>query len=138
MNTLSLGEWHGMKKQRDIHLQKIGVGLTLLSQINQWEKAHMPWMHSSASRDLYFSMAEHYASRRLASQAVKTYSCLANERLMRNKIRFFKHNGWIRVVQLRDDKRSKVLLARPMLVRMFLQHAAALRRICAHADVFVQ
>lgn len=109
----------------------------MLSQVNQWEKTHMPWMHSAAGRDLFFSMAGHYASRLLASQAVKIYSRLANARLML-KNPLLQKNGWIRVLLPRGDKRSKVLLARPRMVSMFMQHAAALRRICAHANVFAR
>ncbi len=98
---------------------------SIFSGLIDWENEHAQAFYSLSTRELYFRLAFLYFARRHTqnvSLKFSFYTGRTSERTMRNAIRRFEDQGFIKKTRAQIDHRNKRLIPEDKLIKLFEGH----------------
>jgi hypothetical protein len=105
---------------------------SIFSGLIDWENEHGQAFYSISTRELYFRLAFIYFARRHTqnvSLKFSFYTGRASERTMRNAIRRFEDQGFIKKSKSQSDHRNKLLIPEDKLIKHFEEHIQEFMRL---------
>ena len=114
--------------------RNIGRGLRCLAVLNEWERAHLPFIKSTSGRDLYFLLVKHFllSPDPLASIPLKSFTVDLTDKAMRRRMQEFAQLDLL-AIEVRDgDTRSKTIRPSRRLRDLFDAHSLVMRSCFKH------